>query len=150
MQLRGPYMYYSYLKQMWWFRMYMFCFFRFCTFFSRPTVCSSVSVALRLLFFSPAARHAHVSNLISFCFPGPPDRSKIVIFDRRSTSARNRQGLPCVLLCYAHNLPRSHSVCWCVHPFLWNSTILLRLKLQVEAIIVMETKLRKPLGVPYH
>jgi hypothetical protein len=59
----------------------MFCFFRFCTFFSWSPIHSSVSVTLRLLFFPPAPRHTHVSSLISFCSPGPPDRSKIVIFD---------------------------------------------------------------------
>jgi hypothetical protein len=60
--------------------------------------------------FSQPLQDKHVSSPISFYSAGPPDRSKIVIFDlpdQPFNIRSKRQGLPCVLLCHAHHLPSS-------------------------------------------
>jgi hypothetical protein len=69
---------------------------------------SSVSAALRRLFFPPASRYADVDRPISFCSAGASERSKIVIFDLPDQPFNihsKEAGSPRVLLCYAHNLP---------------------------------------------
>lgn len=66
--------FYSYLKQMWWFRMYIFCFFRFWSFFSLGDPSVPVSRSPRGFSFSHPLQDKHVGSLISFCSAGPPDR----------------------------------------------------------------------------
>jgi hypothetical protein len=54
------------------------------------------------VFFSAAPKLVHVSSLISFRSPGPPERSEIVIFDLPDQSFNTRskgEGLLCVFVC---------------------------------------------------
>jgi hypothetical protein len=88
--------------------------------FSRPPIHSSLSAALRRLFFPPASRYADVDRPISFCAAGPPERSKIVIFDLpdQPFNIHSKEAGSPVRPSLLRPQPPPVAVSLCAHPFI--------------------------------